>query len=53
MIDTQRNAVDMYNHTSTESGAMNENRVGGSFIAFVYKIPIPKRHVNGLTSIPL
>lgn len=42
-----KNPVDMHPHTSADKGSINENKSGGSFIGFEYKIPIPKV-INGL-----
>lgn len=39
--ETQRYAVAIYNQTSNDSGAINENSPGGSFFGLAYKILIP------------
>lgn len=41
-MDTNKNAVDMYNQTTDESGFMKANRPGGCLFGFEYRILIPE-----------
>lgn len=46
-METHKYAVAIYNHTSSDNGDINENKLGGSFIGFAKRILIPSV-INGI-----